>query len=65
MAEFHNKNAEENGRAPSKNVDILKILNRAALGIGICSFFDILILLDSKWYSRSNGTRDPYPVTKD
>ena len=41
MAEFHNKNAEENGRAPSKipapggNVDILKILNRAALGIGM------------------------------
>ena len=41
MAEFHNKNAEENGRAPSKipapggNVDILKILNRAAHGIGM------------------------------
>ena len=30
-----------------------------------CFFFDMLILLDSKWYSRSNDILDPYPVTKD
>ena len=44
------KNAEENGRAPSKipapggNVDILKILNLAALGIGMFFlwYFDLI-----------------------
>ena len=56
MAEFHNKNAEENGRAPSKIEPRLGLAR---------SFFDILILLDSKWYSPSNDIWDPYPVTKD